>query len=52
MEWISREKLAEYWRTISYDLTSEHIAGVKRFFRMAKELELLPDDPELRLIDL
>jgi chorismate dehydratase len=52
MEWISREMLADYWRTISYDLTPEHIAGVRRFFRMAKELGLLPDDPELRLIEI
>jgi chorismate dehydratase len=50
MEWISRDILVDYWRTISYDLTPEHIAGVKRFFRMAKELDLLPADPELRLI--
>jgi chorismate dehydratase len=50
MEWISREALVDYWRTISYDLTPQHIEGVKRFFRMAKELELLPNDPELRMI--
>jgi chorismate dehydratase len=50
MEWISREALVDYWRTISYDLTPQHIEGVKRFFRMAKELELLTDDPELRMI--
>lgn len=52
MEWISRKMLADYWRTISYDLTPEHIAGVKHFFRMAKELELLPEDPKLRLIQI
>ncbi len=50
MEWISRDALVDYWRTISYDLTPQHIEGVKRFFRMAKELELLTDDPELRMI--
>jgi chorismate dehydratase len=50
MEWISRDVLADYWRTISYDLTPQHIAGLKRFFRMAKDLGLLPVDPELRLL--
>lgn len=50
MDWISREALVDYWRTISYDLTPQHTEGVKRFFRMAKELELLTDDPELRMI--
>jgi chorismate dehydratase len=50
LEWISREALVDYWRTISYDLTPQHIEGVKRFFRMAKELDLLPEEPELRLV--
>jgi chorismate dehydratase len=48
MEWIGCDMLADYWRTISYDLTPQHVAGVRRFFSMAKELGLLPDDPELR----
>ena len=51
-EWMGPEALIDYWRTISYDLTPEHIAGVTRFFRMAKELGLMPDDPELRLIEI
>ncbi|HEX9023653.1 MAG TPA: MqnA/MqnD/SBP family protein, partial [Geobacteraceae bacterium] len=51
MEWLGREALVDYWRTISYDLTPQHIEGVRRFFRMAHELGLLPSDPELRFID-
>lgn len=49
-EWIGREALVDYWRTISYDLTDQHMEGVKLFFRMAKELELLPVAPELRFV--
>jgi len=51
IEWISREALVEYWRTISYDLSQRHMDGVKLFFQMAKELDLLPSAPELRFIE-
>lgn len=50
-EWITRETLVDYWRTISYDLTSLHMEGVRLFFKMAADLELLPFSPELRLFD-
>jgi chorismate dehydratase len=48
-EWISREALVEYWRTISYDLTPRHIEGVTTFFRHARELGLLDEEPEIRI---
>jgi chorismate dehydratase len=51
MEWIGGDTLVDYWRTISYDLTPEHIAGVRRFFALAEELKLLPTAPELRMIE-
>jgi chorismate dehydratase len=51
MEWIDCDNLVDYWRTISYDLTPEHIAGVRRFFALAEELKLLPAAPELRMIE-
>jgi chorismate dehydratase len=51
MEWLGCETLVDYWRTISYDLTAEHIAGVRRFFTLAEELKLLPAAPELRMIE-
>lgn len=50
MAWISRERLVDYWRTISYDLTERHIEGVRQFFRFATELGLLSQEPELRII--
>jgi chorismate dehydratase len=49
-DWIGPAALVDYWRTISYDLTPQHIEGVRRFFRLAKEMQLLPADPELRMI--
>jgi len=48
-EWISREALVDYWQTISYDLTPQHLAGVTVFFRYAKELGLIPEEPEIRM---
>lgn len=51
IEWISREVLVDYWRTISYDLTGRHMEGVKLFFQMAKDLDLLPFAPELRILE-
>ncbi len=51
MEWFGREALVDYWRTISYDLTPQHMEGVRRFFRMAHELGLLASDPELRFVE-
>jgi chorismate dehydratase len=50
-EWISREELVDYWRTISYDLTERHLAGVRLFFEMATELGLLLSVPEIRMLD-
>lgn len=48
--WIGRDRLVDYWRTISYDLTPQHIEGVEHFFRFAAELGLLPREPVLRII--
>ena len=49
MAWLGRAALVDYWRTISYDLTPEHISGVQRFFRLAHEMGLITRDPELRI---
>ena len=48
-DWIGREALIDYWRTISYDLTPRHIEGVETFFRYAKELGVLSVLPEIRM---
>lgn len=48
-EWLGREALIDYWRTISYDLTPRHLEGVATFFRYAKELRLLPEAPVIRM---
>ncbi|PLX43275.1 MAG: futalosine synthase [Deltaproteobacteria bacterium] len=40
-KWLGSEGLAEYWKTISYDLTTWHLAGLARFAREAAGLGLI-----------
>jgi chorismate dehydratase len=49
-EWIGRDALVDYWRTISYDLTPRHVEGAKTFFRFAKEMGLLDEEPAIRVV--
>ena len=49
--WINTESLVGYWRTISYDLTSDHLEGVRVFYRYATELGILPREPEIRIFE-
>jgi chorismate dehydratase len=48
-EWLEKSALVDYWRTISYDLTTQHLEGVVRFYRYAAELGLLEVEPEIRV---
>jgi chorismate dehydratase len=50
-EWLGVDELADYWRTISYDLTPAHIEGVRCFFSHAFELGLIPELPVLRFLE-
>ena len=47
--WMTRDDLVDYWRTISYDLSHEHLMGVTTFFRHARDLGLLATVPEIRM---
>ncbi len=49
LAWISSSALVDYWRTISYDLTSDHLEGVQAFYRYAAELGILTREPEIRI---
>jgi chorismate dehydratase len=49
--WMESELLLEYWRNnICYDLTEHHLAGLKRYFRLAVEAGLIADVPELSFL--
>jgi chorismate dehydratase len=45
------KQLVEYWRTVSYALTPEHIAGLDRFFFLCHKHGLLAEVPEIRFTD-
>jgi chorismate dehydratase len=51
VSWMSPAALVEYWQTISYDLTPQHVAGVRRFFKLAREVEMLGSEPEIIMLD-
>ncbi len=47
--WTNREFLINYWNTISYDLSPNHIEGLKLFYRFAADASLIDSEPQLRL---
>lgn len=47
--WLPRAELAAYWHNISYDLTPDHIAGLRLFFHHAANLGILEREPEISL---
>jgi len=49
-DWLGREALLDYWKTISYDLTPWHLEGVTSFFRSAREIGLLEREPVIRFL--
>ncbi len=51
LAWMSGPALVEYWRTISYDLTPDHLEGVRTFYRYAAELGILAREPEIRMFE-
>ena len=42
-EWISPERLEDYWRHITYRLDERHLAGLDCFYHLAAELGLIQD---------
>jgi len=47
--WMGNADLVDYWRTISYDLTPDHLEGVRTFYRYAAEMGILAREPDIRL---
>ncbi len=48
--WMGVGGLVDYWETMSYDLTDEHIAGLMKFYGFARELGEVPEMPVLRFL--
>ncbi len=49
-QWMGGDALVDYWRTISYDLSPRHVEGLTRFFRYARELGLIEEEPAIRMV--
>lgn len=48
---LDRETVLQYWRLISYELTENHLQGLREFYRMAHELGEAPRPPVLEFCD-
>jgi chorismate dehydratase len=49
--WTNNSFLINYWSIISYDLTEEHIEGLKLFYRYAAECGFIESEPHLRILE-
>lgn len=49
--WLGKERLAAYWRCMSYELSSEHLKGLERYFQLLLKYDLLPDRPEISFFE-
>lgn len=46
------DELVSYWRdSMSYDLTAEHLAGLRLFYSLCYKYQLLAEEPEIRFAD-
>lgn len=50
-QWMGEERLVEYWRCMTYDLTAAHLEGLQLFFRLARKHDLLDQEPEVRFFE-
>jgi chorismate dehydratase len=49
MDWIGKNELINYWKTISYDLTTSHIEGLQLFYHLSTNLGLVEKEPLIRI---
>lgn len=49
---IDRSQILDYWETINYDLTEEHIKSINKFYKLSAELNLIPKAPLLAFADV
>lgn len=50
--WADPAFLISYWNIISYDLTIEHLEGLKLFYRYAAKCGFIDFEPQLRFMEL
>ncbi len=50
-QWMGTQGLVDYWRCMSYDLTADHLTGLRLFFELCVKHELLAEMPELQFFE-
>lgn len=50
--WIGADRLAEYWKKITYRLDDRHLAGLNLYYLMASELGLIESVPRLKFLKI
>ena len=49
---LSADELVAYWRdSMSYELTADHLAGLRLFYALCRKHGLIAEEPELRFTD-
>lgn len=49
---LTAKELVSYWRdNVSYELSAEHLAGLRLFYSLCRKHGLLEEEPELRFAD-
>lgn len=49
---VALDELVRYWRdNMSYDLTAEHLAGLRLFFSLCRKHALLDEEPEIHFVN-
>lgn len=51
-QWMGAATLVDYWRCMSYDLTPQHLQGLRHYFALCVKHGLLPEAPILRFFDV
>jgi len=49
--WIKKGELVKYWKTISYDLTEEHLKGLNLFFELSSKIKNLKKPKSLDFVN-
>ncbi len=49
---MKREQILDYWDTINYDLTEEHIKSIDKFYKLSADLSIIPRAPLLAIADI
>lgn len=44
---LQADALVQYWRAINYQLTAQHLEGLKKFAQLCHKYQLIPNEPQI-----